>query len=101
MTESELAGYARMSLSALHKLLDRMEAKQLVAREADEQDARRVIVRAGPRAKKLSHLINFYQEINEVALHGLNRKERENLVQLLEKVVDNLEKETRSPGSGR
>lgn len=92
-TESELAKYTRMSLSAQHKLIDRMEAKGFVVRSNDVDDGRKVVINAGPKAKKLAHLLDFYKEINDVALKGFKASERDTLFALLQRVVDNLEED--------
>ena len=91
LSESDLASYCRLSASSLNRLLDRMEAKELVRRSKDKQDRRRTLVALGPKGRRLSHLLHFYTEINEVLLRGMSARDRDNLVALLRKVVENLE----------
>ena len=92
LTESDLADYCRMSPSSLNRLIDRMEAKKLVRRSEDPDDRRRILVEVGSRGRKLSHLLRFYSEVNDVLLADMTSRERKNLVSLLERVIANLEK---------
>ncbi len=96
LPESELAAYCRMSASSLNRLLDRMEDKRLIRRAKDKDDLRRNLVHLGSKGKKLSHLLDFYRDINGVMLKGMTAKESETLVKLLEKLVRNLEEELES-----
>ena len=91
LSESELASYCRLSASSLNRLLDRMEAKGLVRRSKDKEDRRRTLVALGPKGRGLSHLLDFYGEINDVLLAGMSARDRKTLVTLLQKVVENLE----------
>lgn len=93
MIESELAKYCRMSPSSLNRLLDRMEAKKLIVRCKDKEDRRRTLVKLGTKGRRLSHLLDFYSDINEVLLAGMSTQERALLVSLLQKVIVNLEGE--------
>ena len=90
MSESELAEYCRMSASALNRLLDRMESKELVRRKADPNDQRRVLVDVGKQGKKLSHLLSFHDQTNKTLLKGMNKTEEQQLVKLLERVIENI-----------
>jgi DNA-binding MarR family transcriptional regulator len=89
--EGELGGYSKMSPSSLNRLLDRMESKGLVERTRDEEDRRRVLVSIGPEGQALSGLLNFYEEINNVITDGMTPEEVRQLVELLKRVVENLE----------
>ena len=50
---SELASTIVLSASGLSKLLDRMEASELIRREADPRDARSTFARITPRGRSL------------------------------------------------
>jgi DNA-binding MarR family transcriptional regulator len=50
---SELASSVVLSASGLSKLLDRMEASQLLRREPDPRDARSTFARITPRGRSL------------------------------------------------
>ena len=90
LCESDLADYCRMSASSLNRLIDRIEAKKLVRRSEDPSDRRRVLVELTPRGRKLSHLLGFYSEINDVLMAGMTARERTQLTSLLERVITNL-----------
>ena len=90
-SESDLAPYCRKSASSMNRLLDRMEIKRLVKRRRDPGDGRRVLVDLGREGRRLSHLLGFYEEINEVLLAGLSAKGRVQLIALLEHVSANIQ----------
>jgi DNA-binding MarR family transcriptional regulator len=92
VNEGDLAGYTRMSPPSLNRLLDRMQTKGLVERARDEEDRRRVLVSIGPEGRALAGLLHFYEEINDVITAGMTTEEKSQLVELLNRVVANLER---------
>ena len=91
LTESELAEYARSTPSALSRILDRMSDAGLVRRREDPDDGRRVRVELGPKGRKLSPLLDFYQDINAVLLQGFTNGEAKQVVAYLERITRNAE----------
>ena len=89
IAESELAGYCRMSPSALNRILDRMEEKDLVARYEDPEDGRRSLVHLGAAGKRKKGLLGFYEEINAVLVRGFSKRETEQVADLLERIARN------------
>jgi DNA-binding MarR family transcriptional regulator len=91
LSESELVAYCRTSPSALNRLLDRMEQKDLVVRLPDPEDGRRVLVTLGRAAKREANTLRFYEEINDVLLEGFTPKEVRHVQRYLERIVENVE----------
>ena len=89
LSESELADYCHMSLSAMSKLVDRMEGKGLLRRERDPDDARRAIIHLADEGRAKAHLIDFYEEINQIALKGFTEAEAQALRLYLERIIEN------------
>jgi DNA-binding MarR family transcriptional regulator len=69
-----------------------MQTKGLVERARDEEDRRRVLVSIGPEGRALAGLLHFYEEINDVITAGMTTEEKSQLVELLNRVVANLER---------
>ncbi len=73
-------------------ILDRLERKELIRRERSHADRRVVQIWLTDAGRDLQEpLTNIIEEINQTALTGLNEKEREQLIEALEKVADNLD----------
>lgn len=73
-------------------VLDRLERKELIRRERSHADRRVVQIWLTEAGKALEEpLMQIIEEINEMALVGLDETEREQLIGALEKVADNLD----------
>lgn len=91
LTISELAAYYRVKDPTASSLVDRMEAKGLVTRQRSAEDRRKVIVCLTEKSESLSHLIGFYEQINDVLLTGFSDKEVASFISMMERVIDNTE----------
>ena len=96
MTIGELARYYKADNAVLTRTLDRMTNRGLVRREADPKDRRVVRVRLTKKAKELSHLVDYYKDINRTLLKGFSKQERHALFALLERVIANSEEALRA-----
>lgn len=68
------------------RMIDRLEAKELVKRENCPKDRRRIFCRITEKGLNVLELLDEpVQEGNKIALRGLNKTEIEQLVALLEK----------------
>ena len=92
MSESDLVSYAHSSPSAMNRLIDRMAKRGFVRRIADPSDGRRVIVELADAGQDIEGLLDFYKEINELAIEGFSPEEAEVFVDLLERVNENANK---------
>jgi DNA-binding MarR family transcriptional regulator len=89
MLVSELAVYSGNNLPAASRVVDRMEKTGLVKRQNDMHDRRSVRVFLTNKSKKLSLLVNFYQEVNTRLMKGFTKKEEELLFRMLERIIEN------------
>jgi DNA-binding MarR family transcriptional regulator len=91
LRESDLAEYCHMSLSAMSKLVDRMQSKRLVRRKRDPDDARRAIVELASRGRSKANLLHFYEDLNKDMLEGFSAAESRTLFSYLERIIRNAE----------
>ena len=88
---TELARAAEVHPGAMTRLLDRLEAKGLVARSADPSDRRALNIQLTDAGLAIWQDINKCGErVRERAMAGMNETEREQLTALLERARDNL-----------
>lgn len=88
---TDLARAAELNPGAMTRLLDRLEARGLVARVADPSDRRALNIHLTDAGVTIWQDINKCgQRVREQALSGMSDLERETLTRLLEQVRDNL-----------
>lgn len=88
---TDLARAADLNPGAMTRLLDRLEAKGLVARVADPADRRALHIHlTGAGAAMWRDIDQCGQRVRERALLGVDDATREQLTRLLEQVRDNL-----------
>lgn len=91
LTQKALVQRAAIEQPTMAATLARMERDGLVERRADRKDARTSLFRLTRLAK--SKLPQFFEQLDEgnaVALAGLNVEEKEQLLNILTKVIHNL-----------
>ena len=86
---SDLCAFSDNHLPAVSRLVARMEDAGLVKREPDAQDRRAVGVHLTDKGKALSHLHDFYLQINARLLDGFSEAEVETLFTLLSRIQAN------------
>ena len=73
------------------KSLAGLETKELITREVDKSDRRKMITRLTTRAKRLKKkLIPFVVDVNERALKGISRKDVDTARRVLAQTYLNL-----------
>ncbi|RPE81324.1 MarR family winged helix-turn-helix transcriptional regulator [Vulcaniibacterium tengchongense] len=88
---TDLARHAELNPGAMTRLLDKLEARGIVARSADPADRRALHIRLTEAGRKMwQDVSQCGQRVRERALAGLSDAEREHLLRLLEQVRDNL-----------
>ena len=88
---TELARAAEVHPGAMTRLLDRLEAKGLVARSADPSDRRALNIQLTDAGLAIWQDINKCGErVRERAMAGMSEAEREQLTALLGRARDNL-----------
>ena len=95
-TEKELGRKARISQPTLVRTLDRMVEAGLIRRRRSKADKRVVEVRLAKKARdRQTALIDVGMAVEERALHGLSADERAVFNDLLRRVVESLEGDSR------
>lgn len=83
----ELSSRLALNSSTLTGILDRLEAKGLVAREMNANDRRSLIIRLTNRAKKLKdRLWSIYERVNGELMSALSQEEIADLFSIMEKL---------------
>lgn len=96
LTVGELAVYYKASEPSTSNLIARMERKGLLVRKHDKLDRRQVKVFLTEEGKSLAHLVGFYSQVNETLLDGFSEAEKEQFIQMLERVIENSQKKIES-----
>lgn len=86
----EIARFLGLDPSAVTRLLDRLEAKGLLARQRHPADRRSVTLVLTTKGKALVPKLAAYSlETNETFLAGVTQKDAEALVRTIKKMLDN------------
>jgi MarR family transcriptional regulator for hemolysin len=92
LTQKELARLAQIEQPTMALLLDRMERDGLIRRAAHETDKRSSLIRLTPLAlKQLPRAKSILLQGNKTALRGFTDDEISMLIQLLLRVLQNLD----------
>lgn len=86
---SEIADYSGNGGPAASRILDRMEDKALVRRQADPDDRRAVRVFLTAEGRALDHLSTFWSTVNGRLLDGINEADAKRILPLLERIERN------------
>lgn len=91
-SQREIAAATGIDTATLAEMLKRLEARGVVTREPDPNDARRLLVRVGDLGPgDLATALEAAHDVNERAMAGLSDDERRMLIPLLERLRTNLE----------
>jgi DNA-binding MarR family transcriptional regulator len=89
-TVAELARECQLDAGAMTRLLDRLEAKGLVARVRSSEDRRVVNLELTAEGREAaSHIPTVLCKVQNAFLHGLEREEWQQLKALLRRILDN------------
>lgn len=92
MTQAELARHMAIEQPTMAATLARMERDGMLVRRPDPNDRRKMLVGLAPEAKeKMEAVAQAVVSINGQALKGLTEHERKTYLELLMKIVGNLE----------
>ena len=93
--QQELADYLRVKPSTVNGVLDRMEEKGLVRRSVSGRDARRRLIHlTGKGAEQQALFQQSFLDAEEAMVRGFTAQEREALLSLLERVIQNLKEDS-------
>lgn len=88
---TDLARFAELNPGAMTRLLDKLEARGIVARTADPADRRGINIHLTPAGQAMWLDVNQCgQRVLDRAMQGMDAAQRELLTRMLEQVRDNL-----------
>jgi MarR family transcriptional regulator, organic hydroperoxide resistance regulator len=92
LTTGELARHMHVEVPTATRMIQRMEAAGFLSRKADPLDRRRVRVTLTTEGERAAEAVPvFLAEVTEKALDGFSPAERDQAVELLERVAANLD----------
>lgn len=95
--QRELTEFLRAKPSTVNGVLDRMEEKGLVRRSVSGQDARRRLITLTDKGcEQQSRFEESFLASEEAMVRGFSPQEREMLLSLLDRIVENLKEELRA-----
>ena len=95
--QRELTEFLRAKPSTVNGILDRMEEKGLVRRSVIGEDARRRLITLTDKGREQqSRFTESFLANEEAMVRGFSPAERETLLELLERIVENLKEELRT-----
>ena len=93
--QHELAEFLRVKPSAVNGVLDRMEEKGLVRRSVNGEDARRRLITLTEKGAEQQALFEqSFLDTEEAMVRGFSQEEREALLSLLNRVIQNLKEDS-------
>ena len=93
--QHELTGHMRVKPSTMNGVLDRMEEKGLVRRSISGRDARRRLITLTEKGAEQQALFQqSFLDTEEAMVRGFSPGERETLLNLLERVIQNLKEDS-------
>lgn len=95
--QRELTEFLRAKPSTVNGVLDRMEEKGLVRRSVSGQDARRRLITLTDKgAERQARFAESFLANEEALVRGFSAEERETLLALLDRIVENLKEELKA-----
>jgi DNA-binding MarR family transcriptional regulator len=92
--QRELTEFMRAKPSTVNGILDRMEEKGLVQRTVSDTDARRRLITLTDKGREQqARFVESFLDSEEAMVRGLSAEERETLLRLLDRIVENLKEE--------
>jgi MarR family transcriptional regulator, transcriptional regulator for hemolysin len=93
LTQKELAEHAKVEQPTMAALLARMERDGLIARECNPTDKRSSWISLSAKANaRLPRAMKQLAEVVELATSGLSRGECTSLIEILRRIVNNLDR---------
>jgi DNA-binding MarR family transcriptional regulator len=94
MTQKELAKETNYKQSALTLILDKLESKKLIKREAKENDRRAYLIAITNEGKEFENrLILVGKELEKRILQDISDSQKKEFVNILDKIFYNLNKD--------
>ena len=94
MTQKDLANETNYKQSALTLILDKLESKELIIREAKENDRRAYLIAITNEGRELERkLIVVAKELEKRILDGISDEQKKEFLNSLDKIFYNLNKD--------
>ena len=94
MTQKDLANETNYKQSALTLILDKLESKELIIREAKENDRRAYLIAITNEGRELERkLIVVAKELEKRILDGISDEQKKEFLNTLDKIFYNLNKD--------
>ena len=94
MTQKDLANETNYKESALTLILDKLESKELIIREAKENDRRAYLIAITNEGRELERkLIVVAKELEKRILDGISDEQKKEFLNTLDKIFYNLNKD--------
>lgn len=94
MTQKDLAIETNYKQSALTLILDKLEEKGLVVREAKKNDRRAYLITITQKGREFETILqNVANELEKKFLEGISPKQKEEFISVLDKIFENLNKD--------
>lgn len=91
ITQQELADYFKVDKASMVRVLDHLSKDGYIKRKVDPDDRRQHFILLTAKAKAVIPVMKeAIEELNAMALDGMNEKEKKNFYEGLEKVCGNL-----------
>lgn len=91
---SELSEHADREKTTMTRMVDGLESRNMVIRVPDRQDRRqKLIYLTNSGREKVAEIQKLKPSMLDIATAGINKKEMDQCIAILQKVVDNLESE--------
>lgn len=95
--QRELTEFLRAKPSTVNGVLDRMEEKGLVRRSVSGEDARRRLITLTDKGReRQARFEECFLASEEAMVRGFSPQERETLLRLLDRIVENLKEELKA-----
>lgn len=94
--QKDLAEYCNIEPATVSRLLNHMEERGLIARRIDDGNRRAVRISITETGKETEQRMRLYfQEVNRISLDGFSEEEREQFMDYLRRMHENLTARTR------
>lgn len=94
MTQKDLANETNYKQSALTLILDKLESKELIIREAKENDRRAYLIAITNEGRELERkLVVVAKELEKRILDGISNEQKKEFLNTLDKIFYNLNKD--------
>ncbi len=97
LSVSDIASYYGVNAPAASRIIGRMGTAGWVTTKVDSDDKRAAKIYLTDKARALSHLLDFYRDVNDIMLKGFSQAEIAQLKDMLTRMAKNGPQRDRGP----